>query len=266
VRSADDVELARNIAQTRRAAAAGARLIVWREMTLSVDPTGKVRPQLAALARETRAYLVIGSGVMREGRLRNEAVIVRPDGSFSQPYSKQHPAMMFGPDSTATPGHAFAVHDTPIGRLATIICFDLDFTDTSRGMAQRGAQLVAVPSLDPPRDARTHYPLLVFRAIEDRLAMVKAEAEHASVVVDPYGRILAGAVSRRGKQATVIADVPLGSGASPFVTFGDACAWLLVVALGGLYVASRRSSDSFQERNRVWWEPSGPYPSAEPSG
>jgi apolipoprotein N-acyltransferase len=240
VRSAGTDELNRNIAQTRRAAAAGARLIVWREMTLSVDPAvSDVGGRLAALARETHAYLVVGYAVQHDGRLRNEAITISPAGSLSQPYSKQHPAMMFSGDNTATPGHAFPVHKTAIGRLATIICFDLDFTDTSRGMARHGAQLVAVPSLDPPGEATNHYPMLVLRAIEDRLTMVKAEAKYDSAIIDPYGRIVRSAVSRTGVRATLVADVPLGSGKSLFVTFGDATAWLLAAALVALHLVAR---------------------------
>jgi apolipoprotein N-acyltransferase len=147
--------------------------------------------------------------------------------------------MMFSGDNTATPGHGFPVHATAIGRLATIICFDLDFTDTSRGMARRGAQLVAVPSLDPAGEATKHYPMLVLRAIENRLSMVKAEAMYDSAIIDPYGRIVRSAVSRTGVRATLIADVPLGSGKSPFVTFGDATAWLLAAALVALHVVAR---------------------------
>ncbi|MEY2468080.1 MAG: apolipoprotein N-acyltransferase, partial [Actinomycetota bacterium] len=245
LRSAGAAEYARNIAQTRGAAAAGARLIVWREMTLQFDPAHNT--ELSALARETNAYLVIGYAVETRHTLRNEAVVIAPDGAFLGAYSKQHPALMFAGDAKATGGHSFPVHDTPIGRLATIICFDLDFTDTSRGMARHHAQIVAVPSLDPPGDATTHYPLLVFRAIENRLTMVKAESKFASVILDPYGRIVASAVSRAGKRATVVADVPLGSGRSPFVTFGDACAWLAVAAAVALPVWALRRARPLRE-------------------
>ncbi|MEY2467569.1 MAG: apolipoprotein N-acyltransferase [Actinomycetota bacterium] len=242
VRSADANEYNRNVAQTREAAAAGARLIVWREMTLPFDPARNKTEELRALAREANAFLVIGYAVETRDRLRNEAVVIAPDGSFLGTYSKQHPALMFAGDAKATSGNSFPVYDTPIGRLATIICFDLDFTDTSRGMARHGAQLVAVPSLDPPGDATKHHPLLVFRAVENRVTMVKAESKFASAILDPYGRIVRSAISRSGSQATVIADVPLGSGRSVFVTMGDAFAWLVVAAAATLYVWALRRS------------------------
>ena len=246
VRSADADELARNVAQTREAARRGARLIVWREMTVPFDPTKHETNVFTSLARETGAFLVIGYVVDTRRARRNEAVTISPDGKILGTYAKQHPAMMFSGDDRAPRATGFPTFDTPIGTLASIICFDLDFTDTSRGFARAGAQLVAVPSLDPPNDATTHYPLLVFRAIENRLTMIKAETKYASAIIDPYGRIVAAALSTRGRRATVVADVPLGSAHSPYVTFGDTFGWLLAAASAGLYIG-----DATRRRRRI---------------
>jgi apolipoprotein N-acyltransferase len=120
------------------------------------------------------------------------------------------------------------VYSTDAGRLATIICYDLDYLDTAREAARRRAQVVAVPSHDWGAIAGTHYTHLVFRAVENRLSMVKADAAWDSVAVDPYGRILTRAVHPDGGRALLVTDVPLGRGTTPAQTIAP---WVPRVAL-----------------------------------
>jgi apolipoprotein N-acyltransferase len=250
--SRDAEELRRNVEQTRRAAADGAELIVWREKALRFDPTERHTTELRALAREIGAYIAIGYGIDTPDGQRNEATVIAPDGSFLGAYGKQHPALMFDDDRTSISRGDFPVYDTAIGRLATIICYDLDFTDTAREMARRGAQLLAVPSWDPQGDATKHYPLLVFRAIENRLTMVKAETMYDSAIIDPYGRILDRVVSPHGSRATLVADVPLGSGKSAFVTLGNSFGWLTAaLAACLLLLAGRQHHNTTAPQPRV---------------
>ena len=226
----DTAELAREVAQTRQAAAGGARLIVWREKALAFDPRRSDTTLFTDLARQTGAYLAIGYQVLTPRGQRNEATVIAPDGRFLGVYGKQHPAIVFADDQTSLTKGTLPVYHTAIGRLGTIICFDLDYTDTARTAARHGAQIVAVPSWDPPGDATKHYGLLVFRAIENRLTMVKTDAAHDSVIIDPYGRILARSITPRASAAIVMAAVPVGSGQSPWVNYGDLFGWALVAA------------------------------------
>ncbi|MCL6510122.1 MAG: hypothetical protein K6U78_05500 [Anaerolineae bacterium] len=120
--------------------------------------------------------------------------------------------------------------------MGTIICYDLDFTDTARKITQNGAQLILVPSHDWPEIATKHYTHLVFRAVENRVAMVKADSSgNDSAVIDPYGRIMAAAITPGGDQIgqVVVGDVPLGAGDALAVRLGDWTGWL---ALAGMIV------------------------------
>ena len=59
--------------------------------------------------------------------------------------------------------------------------------------------------------------------------MVKADSRFDSAIIDPWGRVVASTVDPEGEtRATLVADVPLGSGRSPCVTFGDWFGWLTV--------------------------------------
>jgi apolipoprotein N-acyltransferase len=241
VQQGDAEELRRKIDQSRAAAAAGAKLIVWPEKTLSFDPQREHTAELQALARETGAYLVVGYGVVTPRGQRNEATVIDPEGRFLGVYGKQHPAIMFSEERTSIIRSGIPVYRTAIGRLGTIICYDLDFTGTARAAARHGAQIVAVPSWDPKGDATKHYDLLVLRAIENRLTMIKADAAYASAVIDPYGRLLGRVVTRHGAPAVLVRDVPLGSGDAPLVRLGDWPGWTLVLASAGLIFMGTRT-------------------------
>ncbi len=230
----------RDVEQTREAAAQGAQLVVWNEKGLGFDPRVERTEELRALAAETGAHLVLGFGFEdARGRHHNEVTLLTPDGEFLGVYGKDHPGTFAGDFSDT--GGTYPVYDTALGPISTIICYDLDFTDTARHMARGGARLVATPSADVPSIGQIHFTHLVFRAIENRVAMVKADNEFDSAIIDPYGRVLRKvATTDGGLQATLVAAVPLGSGDSPWVSLGDWVGWACVAGAAGLVVGASR--------------------------
>ncbi len=222
-------DLSRDITQTRMAAKEGARIVVWQEGTLTVDPQhNPIGPALSQLARVTHVYLVVGYRFVTARGQHNDATVISPSGRYLGVYGKQHPALMFAADQESVDAGTMPVYQTPFGGLATMICFDGDYTDTARSAALHGAQILAVPSQDPQGDATKHYGLLVFRAIENRLTMVKGDFAYGSAIIDPYGRILASAITPQGSRATLLVKVPVGSGHSPLVELGNLWGWLII--------------------------------------
>ncbi len=132
---------------------------------IGVTFPGPEMDQVAAFAQEIGAY--VSGGVFEydrdwPNRFFNTAFIYDPSGNLIHRYRKIHcgDAMGFLPDTT--PGsvfdqyvdkygyeHLFPVADTPIGRLATTICFDNNFPETYRAMAQRGAEVILHPTSEP---------------------------------------------------------------------------------------------------------------------
>jgi apolipoprotein N-acyltransferase len=233
-------ELQHDIAQTRTAASKGARLVVWREVGLNFEPQQRHTAQLAELARSTNTYLVIGYGLKTSKGHLNEATLLTPGGRYLGRYGKEHPGTFAGDYSDT--GGTFPVYSTPLGKIATIICYDLDFTDTARHMARGGAQIIATPSSDVPTLSKIHYTHLVFRAIENRVTMVKADSRFDSAIIDPYGRVLAVATDYSGhRQATLVATVPLGTHDSLYLHLGDWVGWVCLVGLAALLVLGWRA-------------------------
>jgi apolipoprotein N-acyltransferase len=217
--------LERLLAQTRTAAEQGAELIVWPEGALNVDPQRVLTRLLRDLAVEADAYLVIPYAVAD----RNEVTILSPDGQFLGVYGKNHP-VVFVNERSRTRG-TYPTYSTDLGELGTIICYDLDFTDTARKVARNGATLIAVPSGDWPGIADKHYAHLVFRAAENGVAMIKSDRSYDSAVIDPQGRLVDTVISVAGQQATLVADVPLVEANPPQRHLGDWIGWL---SLGGM--------------------------------
>jgi len=233
-------ELRHDIEQTRTAAAKGAQLVVWREVGLNFEPQTSHTAQLAELAKSTDTHLVIGYGLKTPRGHLNEATLLTPAGHYLGRYGKEHPGTFAGDYSDT--GGTFPVYSTRIGKIATIICYDLDFTDTARHMARGGAQIIATPSSDVPTLSKIHFTHLVFRAIENRVSMVKADSRFDSAIIDPYGRVVALDTDYSGhRRATLVATVPLGTHDSLYVHLGDWVGWVCLVGLATFLVLGWRA-------------------------
>ena len=72
--------------------------------------------------------------------------------------------------------------------------------------------MILAPSIDFKSIADVRATSTAFRAIENRVAMVKADVAWDSVIVAPNGRVIdsTAAHTERGEKALLVADVPLG--------------------------------------------------------
>lgn len=242
----DRAMLDRLAAQTREAAARGARLVVWPEGALAVDPATDHAGELASLARDTGAYLVVAYRIRTPAGLRNEAVTIDPGGGFVGRYGKDHPVRFLG--ETSVSRGTYATVSATFGRagtttIGTMICADTDFTDTGRRLALRGAKVIAVPSADWPAIAAKHYTLSVFRALETGAVVAKSEYNLDSAIIDGYGRIAASAVTPGGTSAVLVADVPLRDGVPLAARLGDWVGWLCLAGSAGRLLWRSRAGD-----------------------
>ena len=212
----------------RRARDAGAALIMTPEVSDMMEPKRPLRiekarneanhPMLAAfreLARETDAWLLLGSAVVRredgDERLANRSFLITPDGTVAQRYDKIHmfDVELAGGESyresnAFRPGEAAVLATLPWGVLGMTVCYDLRFPQLYRALAQAGADFLSIPSAFTVPTGRAHWHVLMrARAIENG-CFVFAPAqwgEHAegrktyghSLIVAPWGEILAEA-------------------------------------------------------------------------
>lgn len=150
-----------------------------------------------------------------------------PQASFRTYTQKNH--VPPGEPLSPTAG-AYPVYDTPLGRLATQICHDANYTDVTRKLSHNGAQLIAVALSEFGGFGEQYWTNVTFRAVENRAAMVVTARETGSAIIDPYGRQVALNLNPDGEQAILVGDVTLGSGNAPYTSLGDVLGWVSLAA------------------------------------
>jgi predicted amidohydrolase len=180
-------------------------------------------------------------------KLYNRTIYINPDGSIHDPgtYDKLHlfdfPAGGLRESAHTQAGsHLVPPFDTPVGRVGSLICFDLRFPEASLRLAHppaalaardprwQPAQIIAYPSAFTVPTGRSHWEVLLrARAIENQ-AFVLAAAQVGrhdenrvsyghSMAVDPWGRVLCrlggaaedGSVEEGAAEALGLVDVNL---------------------------------------------------------
>ena len=231
-------ELARSAEQevqlerlTREAAAADAALVVWPEAVLNYDPSEARGQWISALAAELRITLVAGYlADWPKPESPNMAAVWGPDGRLQGTTYKAHPVVA-ALEAFQTP-KTNPTFVTPFGELGVIICFDHDFpNDSPRLSVRNGAQILAIPSSDWGSIAQLRWQSLVFRAVENRVPLVKAETGYDSAIVAADGRPLelVGFTETQGREAVLVQDVQLGPRGAPFTSIGGWWFGLLVL-------------------------------------
>ena len=235
------VRLAVLTEQTHHAAEQGARLVVWPELGLGFDPQVEHTAQLQRVAVETDTYILIGYGVKDDPQgWRNEAVMLTPEGDFLDIYGKNYASVPTEPRIVSS--GVYPIHETDIGRLGTIICNDVNFPQTTRSLARKGAQLITVPTYESgaPGLGWKQRTQVVLRAVQNRVAVIKADNAGISMIIDPYGHILAHAEKAPNEAFALVADVPLGDGDSMYNRFGDWAGWLILAGVVIFSVATNK--------------------------
>jgi predicted amidohydrolase len=178
-----------------------------------------------ALAAELRVDLVAGSiSERREHRdkLSNTSVHVGPDGELKGTYRKIHlfdvtvGDVDYRESDSDEPGDTLVVSEaadgTPVG---LSICYDVRFPELYQALAERGAQVIAVPAAFTLPTTRDHWELLLrARAIETQSFVIGANqiGSHPggfrsggrSMIVDPWGLVLASAPD---SETAIVADL-----------------------------------------------------------
>lgn len=130
----------------------GADLIALPELMLGQSTpetlAGPAVRELSQLARKHRTYVVCPIDRMEAGRRFNSAIVLDRAGEVLCVYDKIHPHW-YGECSKAppvSPGENVCVFDTDFGRVGLAICFDVNWPDLWRRLAERGAEIVIWPS------------------------------------------------------------------------------------------------------------------------
>jgi predicted amidohydrolase/GNAT superfamily N-acetyltransferase len=127
------------------------------------------------LAAESGQYIIAGTHpVIQEGKLFNAAHLFTPHGKvFRQ--KKVHLTPTEKHLYQMSRGHGFYVYHTDYGRIALLVCYDVEFPEAARVLAQGGTRILFVPSCTDERQGycRVRYCAQA-RAIENQIYVAMA--------------------------------------------------------------------------------------------
>jgi apolipoprotein N-acyltransferase len=228
-------------------------LIVWPEVPAPFsmqDPAFAQRAQ--RIARESGNYFLVGvvdwkRNAQGQWDASNSSTLLDPSGRRVFTYDKIHLVpfgeyvplrqwIKFAGRLTAdiadfTPGTEYRVGQIPGGSFGTFICYEAIFPDEIRRFARGGAELLINVSNDGwfGRSAAPAQHLMMsrVRAVESRRWMLRDTNNGFTVVVDPYGRIVASIPPDiRGQ---LDAPYDFRSDLTLYARFGDWFAWLCLI-------------------------------------
>lgn len=245
-------------------------VIVWPE---SPSPfrldEGSFRDPVAALARQSQSWLLVGSIGVGNGstssqprsEVFNSAGLFNPAGDLAARYDKVHlvPFGEYVPFREVLPfmnmlteqigdfsrGHSWEPLPAGEQRLGVSICYESVFPDEVRQSVRQGANLLVNVTNDgwygDSGAWKQHLQMTQMRAIENQRWELVATNTGKTVSVDPYGRIVAAT----GRQVRTALSAPyaLLSGITFYTQHGDWFAYLCaIISVGAVGAGFLRSS------------------------
>jgi apolipoprotein N-acyltransferase len=259
----------RHVELTRRAAARGARLVVWPESAVpfAFDHNLGLAEDLRGLARELSVYLLFGNDDRQDppgGPFRAwvGAKMLTPQGDLALRYHKIRlvpfgeyvpfqPVLTLGGRFTArlvrqvadfTPGEEYSTGEVDGHRVSVFICYEAIFPDLVRHFSAQSAELLVNITNDAwygySSAPHQHLAMAAFRAVENEKYLVRAANTGITAVVDPRGRI----VERTDlfRPATLVREVAFVPGTTFYARHGDLFAWGCLAAAAAITAATWR--------------------------
>ncbi|MFF0447255.1 apolipoprotein N-acyltransferase [Streptomyces sp. NPDC004609] len=248
--SGPDRRFARAEELTRTLAGQRLDLVVWGESSVGED-LGRhpaLADRLADLSRDVGADLLVNVDARRvdasgRGGIFKSSVLVGPRGPTGDHYDKMR-LVPFGEYIPARGllgwatsvgkaagedrlrGQGPVVMNLPDGgpRIGPLVCFETAFPDMSRRLVRDGAQVIVAQSATSTFQnswaPEQHASLGAVRAAESGRPMVHATLTGVSAVYGPDGARIGPELSTRAS-ATAVYDIPLATGSTLYVRYGD---------------------------------------------
>ena len=191
-------------------------------------PGGPAYSLMQELAKKHRVFIHAGSILEKipgDERIHNTTVAFDRDGREIARYRKIHMFDITAPDGTPyresssfKPGEAVVTYDCEGVTVGCAICYDVRFPYLFQALADKGAELIALPSAFTLQTGKDHWEVLCrARAIETETYFVAAaqtgphtagnetrQTYGHSLVADPWGHVVAKASDGVGIVSTRI--------------------------------------------------------------
>ena len=219
--------------------------IVWPENEFADADDPQFIDQLKGLAAETGSYIVADVVWYASTGKHDTALMVSPTGDevgrrakINITEGEQEAGFVPGP-------REYLVFETPYGKVGLGVCWDRHRLFITRELARNGAEIMLM-TVDDDFDGTPWFPPFhasdgVFRAVENHVTYGLGTINGLSLVVDPFGRIMAeGGINER---SVILGEVFTAPGGTLYSRWGDWFGWLMVVGwvgMIGMAVARRK--------------------------
>lgn len=250
-------------------------LIMWTEASFpwvikttdtNIDPKALGMP--GGIVTKTPYTLFGAVSENEKGTYHNSAILFDAEGEIVGRYHKTH-LVPFGEyipyqrifffarkftelAGTFENGKSYDPLVAGAGRLGMLICYEDVFPEISRKTVMHGANLLTNITNDawfgPFSAQRQHFALSIFRAIENRRFMVRANNSGISAVVMPTGEVTVE--SKTFEPALLVSPVALMDVITPYTRYGDwfANACLIYTLLGMIMTVIKRRQKPGDEK------------------
>jgi apolipoprotein N-acyltransferase len=205
-------------------------LIIWPESALPVvlEEEPVYFDRVVNFTRKINTPLLLGAVTYRDNLYYNSALLIAKEGSFIKRYDKIH-LVPFGeyiplrevfdfletiaPIGDIAAGKEYTLFDVsratrrPLAVFSVLICFEDLFPELSRRFVDKGAEFLVNITNDAwfgdTSSPYQHLAASVFRAVENRVFLVRSANTGVSGFISPQGKIISLVEDRQGKNTFI---------------------------------------------------------------
>lgn len=253
---------------TRKAYTTSGSLIIWPESALPfyLQTEEQYATRIKTLAAELKSCMIVGSPAFekRDEQMRylNSAFLLSPKGEILGRSDKMHLVpfgeyvplqkmlpfvnKMVAGIGDFSPGLRATPLNTGKGELGVLICFEGIFPELAREYVRAGSRLLVNITNDAwfgrSSAPYQHLSMTVFRAVENRVPLVRAANTGISSVIDSKGHIRG--MTPLFQETYLSGEVRLGGGRTIYNSYGDFFAWFCLLVSTLIVIGTFRKKNN----------------------
>lgn len=230
-----DTIINRLIQETIKQSNAGAKIIVWSEISSKIlkrDEDSLINV-FKNLARQQKIYLLttpytISPNSLSDLKPENKILLFSPNGDLVLTHYKYGGNFMEG---TVQGDKIIKVVNTEYGKFSAIICWDGDFPSIVKQVGKLQADILFVPASDWEQIDPAHSIVTVFRGIENGCSVIRQTRNGLSMMTDPRGKVISQMDHFKNTSWVTVGQVPNKKLFTLYPIIGDLFGWLSFLGL-----------------------------------
>jgi len=224
------------IERTEAALSNGAEILVWNEISLLLNSaqTDTIVERVKDLCEDHQAYVLIAVLESNAGDLPkpfdNKSILIDPEGELLWEYLKYFlnplEGLVINKGSRPIP-----FVDTELGRMANVLCSDLDFSRYISQVGNDSVDILLVPAFDWKEVTPYHAHMAAFAAIQYGVNIIRANGNGITAFYNTRGHILKQSNTYASDEKITYADLPLTKTTTVYSSIGDSFVHVLMVFL-----------------------------------